>query len=54
MVAAPLQLGSGAPVMSIGGFSGSDQAITLAQFQAAMQGSGINVLPMTEGQTLVL
>jgi 4-amino-4-deoxy-L-arabinose transferase-like glycosyltransferase len=34
MTAAPLQLGSNAPVMAVGGFSGSDQAITLAQFKA--------------------
>jgi hypothetical protein len=34
MTAGPLQLGSNAPVMSIGGFSGGDQAITLAQFKA--------------------
>ena len=34
MTAGALQLGSDAPVMSIGGFSGSDQAITLARFKA--------------------
>jgi hypothetical protein len=34
MTAAPLQLGADAPVMSLGGFDGSDAAITLAQFQA--------------------
>ena len=32
--AAPLQLGSGRPVMSIGGFNGGDDAPTLIQFQA--------------------
>ncbi|MDQ1656338.1 MAG: hypothetical protein QOD41_1421, partial [Cryptosporangiaceae bacterium] len=32
--AAPLQLASGRPVMSIGGFNGGDPAPTLAQFQA--------------------
>ncbi|GIE15745.1 ArnT family glycosyltransferase [Paractinoplanes ferrugineus] len=34
MQAAPLQLGSGKPVMAIGGFTGSDPSPTLAQFQA--------------------
>ena len=34
MSAAPLQLASNTPVMSIGGFVGSDPAPTLAQFQA--------------------
>ena len=34
MTAAPLQLGAGAPVMSIGGFNGGDPAITLARFKA--------------------
>ncbi len=33
MAAAPLQLASGKAVMSIGGFTGSDPAPTLAQFQ---------------------
>jgi hypothetical protein len=31
--AAPLQLASGEPVMSIGGFNGTDPAPTLAQFK---------------------
>jgi hypothetical protein len=34
MSAAPLQLASGRPVISIGGFNGGDPAPTLAQFQA--------------------
>ncbi|NMO88531.1 phospholipid carrier-dependent glycosyltransferase [Actinomycetospora sp. TBRC 11914] len=34
MSAAPLQLASNTPVMSVGGFIGSDPAPTLAQFQA--------------------
>jgi hypothetical protein len=34
MSAAPLQLASNTPVMSVGGFVGSDPAPTLAQFQA--------------------
>jgi 4-amino-4-deoxy-L-arabinose transferase-like glycosyltransferase len=33
MTAAPLELATGKAVMSIGGFSGSDNAITLAQFK---------------------
>ncbi len=33
MASAPLQLASGRPVMGIGGFTGSDPAPTLAQFQ---------------------
>jgi hypothetical protein len=32
--AAPIELATGDPVMAIGGFSGSDPAPTLAQFQA--------------------
>ena len=32
--AAPLQIGSGRPVMAVGGFNGSDPAPTLAQFQS--------------------
>jgi hypothetical protein len=31
--AAPLQLASGEPIMSIGGFNGTDPAPTLAQFE---------------------
>jgi hypothetical protein len=31
--AAPIQLASGAPILAIGGFNGSDQSLTLAQFQ---------------------
>ncbi|MCW2524649.1 MAG: hypothetical protein JWO63_2984 [Frankiales bacterium] len=34
MTAGPLELASGQAVMSIGGFDGSDNAITLAQFQS--------------------
>jgi 4-amino-4-deoxy-L-arabinose transferase-like glycosyltransferase len=34
MTAGPLELSSGKAVMSIGGFSGSDDAITLAQFES--------------------
>ena len=34
MAAAPYQLATGEPVMAIGGFTGSDDAPTLAQFQA--------------------
>ncbi|GAA4870398.1 ArnT family glycosyltransferase [Actinomycetospora straminea] len=34
--AASLQLASGAPVMALGGFTGSDPAPTLAEFQAAV------------------
>jgi 4-amino-4-deoxy-L-arabinose transferase-like glycosyltransferase len=34
MESAPLQLGSGRPVMAIGGFTGSDPSPTLAEFQA--------------------
>jgi hypothetical protein len=34
MTAGPLQLAADAPIMSLGGFSGSDAAITLAQFKA--------------------
>jgi 4-amino-4-deoxy-L-arabinose transferase-like glycosyltransferase len=33
MAAAPLQLASGEPIMALGGFSGSDPATTLAEFQ---------------------
>jgi hypothetical protein len=31
--AAPIQLASGTPILAIGGFNGSDQSLTLAQFQ---------------------
>jgi 4-amino-4-deoxy-L-arabinose transferase-like glycosyltransferase len=39
---APLQIGSGRPVMAIGGFNGSDNAPTLAQFQAWVKAGQIS------------
>jgi hypothetical protein len=39
--AAPLELSSGKAVMAIGGFSGSDAAPTLAQFEAYVQAGEI-------------
>ncbi len=39
--AAPLQLASGRPVLSIGGFTGGDPAPTLAQFQAYVAGGQV-------------
>jgi 4-amino-4-deoxy-L-arabinose transferase-like glycosyltransferase len=40
--AAPLQLASGEPVMSIGGFNGTDPAPTLAQFERYVAGHEIH------------
>ena len=42
MTAGPLELASGAAVMSIGGFNGSDNAITLARFEALVQAGDIH------------
>ncbi|GAA2605247.1 ArnT family glycosyltransferase [Paractinoplanes durhamensis] len=42
MQAAPLQLGSGRPVMAIGGFTGSDPSPTLAEFQAYVKAGEIH------------
>ncbi|MFZ2516018.1 MAG: glycosyl transferase, partial [Candidatus Lutibacillus vidarii] len=42
MTAGPLELASGAAVMSIGGFNGSDSAITLEQFQALVASGQIH------------
>ncbi len=39
---APLQISSGRPVMAIGGFSGSDNAPTLAQFEAWVKAGDIS------------
>jgi 4-amino-4-deoxy-L-arabinose transferase-like glycosyltransferase len=39
---APLQIGSGRPVMAIGGFNGSDNSPTLAQFQAWVKAGDIS------------
>ncbi|MEU4243711.1 glycosyltransferase family 39 protein [Actinoplanes sp. NPDC026619] len=41
MQAAPLQLGSGRPVMAIGGFTGSDPSPTLAEFQAYVKAGAV-------------
>ncbi|HEY1486744.1 MAG TPA: glycosyltransferase family 39 protein [Micromonosporaceae bacterium] len=40
--AAPLELSSGTPIMSIGGFSGSDPAPTLTQFEAYVQAGDVH------------
>jgi 4-amino-4-deoxy-L-arabinose transferase-like glycosyltransferase len=40
--AAPLQLASGEPIMSIGGFNGTDPAPTLAQFEKYVAGHDIH------------
>jgi 4-amino-4-deoxy-L-arabinose transferase-like glycosyltransferase len=40
--AAPLQLASGEPVMSVGGFNGTDPAPTLAQFEKYVAGHDIH------------
>lgn len=42
MTAGPLELASGAAVMSIGGFNGSDSAITLEQFKALVAAGQIH------------
>ncbi len=48
--AAGLQLGTGLPVMAIGGFNGSDPSPTLAQFQAYVAGGDIHYLATSGGQ----
>jgi hypothetical protein len=40
--AAGYQLASGAPVMALGGFNGTDPAPTLAQFQALVAGGAVH------------
>ena len=47
--AAGLQLGSGEPVMAIGGFNGSDPSPTLAQFQAYAQAGQIHYFLASSG-----
>lgn len=42
MTAAPLELASGTAVMAIGGFGGSDESTTLAQFQALVKAGKIH------------
>ncbi|MEO5981545.1 MAG: glycosyltransferase family 39 protein [Pedococcus sp.] len=48
--AAGLQLGTGLPVMAIGGFNGSDPSPTLAQFQAYVANGDIHYLAASGGQ----
>ena len=58
MPAAGYQLASGAPVMPLGGFNGTDPSPTLAQFQALVAsgqvhyfvGEGLSEVPDTGGQ----
>ena len=47
--AAGLQLGSGEPVMAIGGFNGSDPSPTLAQFQAYAEAGQIHYFLASSG-----
>ena len=48
--AAGLQLGTGLPVMAIGGFNGSDPSPTLAQFQAYVANGDIHYLAASDAQ----
>ena len=48
--AAGLQLGTGLPVMAIGGFNGSDPSPTLAQFQAYVANADIHYLAASGGE----
>ncbi|KQZ89668.1 glycosyl transferase [Phycicoccus sp. Root563] len=48
--AAGLQLGTGLPVMAIGGFNGSDPSPTLAQFQAYVAAGDIHYFAASGGQ----
>ena len=48
--AAGLQLGTGLPVMAIGGFNGSDPSPTLAQFQAYVANGDIHYFAASGGQ----
>ncbi len=48
--AAGLQLGSGEPVMAIGGFNGSDPSPTLAQFQAFVAAGEIHWFAASSGR----
>ncbi|WP_406833024.1 glycosyltransferase family 39 protein [Pedococcus sp. KACC 23699] len=48
--AAGLQLGTGLPVMAIGGFNGSDPSPTLAQFQAYVANGDIHYFAASSGQ----
>jgi hypothetical protein len=55
MQAAPLELASKTAVMAIGGFSGSDPAPTLAQFQAYVAGGEVRYfVPGGRGGGLVI
>ena len=47
--AAGLQLGTGEPVMAIGGFNGTDPSPTLAQFQAEVNAGKIHYLLASGG-----
>ena len=49
--AAPLQLASGRPVMSIGGFNGGDASPTLAQFQRYVAAGQIRYFVASGGRT---
>ena len=40
--AAPVQLASGEPIMAIGGFNGTDQSLTLAQFQQLVRDGAVH------------
>ncbi len=40
--AAPVQLASGEPIMAIGGFNGTDQSLTLAEFQQLVQSGQVH------------
>ncbi|MGA8980065.1 MAG: glycosyl transferase, partial [Pedococcus sp.] len=48
--AAGLQLGTGLPVMAIGGFNGSDPSPTLAQFQAYVAAGDVHYLAASDAQ----
>ena len=49
--AAPFQLASGEPVMAIGGFNGTDQAPTLAQFKATVAAHQVHYFIAANGNS---
>ena len=49
--AAPFQLASGEPVMAIGGFNGTDQVPTLAQFKTMVAGHEVHYFLGANGHT---
>jgi 4-amino-4-deoxy-L-arabinose transferase-like glycosyltransferase len=49
--AAPFQLASGEPIMAIGGFNGTDQAPTLAQFKKMVAGHEVHYFIGANGHT---